>query len=241
MDIVKNLDGIVVNLVDYKDNDVIATFLTKQYGFIQVYVKGRKKISSKSYYLINEFNEIKFDLSKLNLSGLSTFKSGTSTTMLDYTNLSVEASACLMLMGELLNKIKSNNEFNHDAFYKHTKHTIHELSSDNHLYEALNKFIYQVLKINGITLVIDRCVSCANNSSIVGFDINNHGFICSDCLHENTESIISDRKVLETIYLLDSDTYKASGSSVDKTVFKLLYYYLKEDLGIYLKSGQYLY
>ena len=37
------IDGIVVNQIDYKENDQIISIINKQYGKISLYVKGYKK------------------------------------------------------------------------------------------------------------------------------------------------------------------------------------------------------
>ncbi|MEG0569772.1 MAG: recombination protein O N-terminal domain-containing protein, partial [Erysipelotrichales bacterium] len=85
--ITKDIKGIVFNILNYKDNDLIVDVFTYDYGFIQLYVKGAAKIKNKSFYIFKLFNEISFDVAKLDINGLSTYRSGSIIKVFDYTKL----------------------------------------------------------------------------------------------------------------------------------------------------------
>jgi len=245
--IINQLNGIVFNILDYKDNDVIASILCKEYGFLQVQVKGAKKQTSKSYYIMHQFNRISFDLSKLNHDGLSVYKSGSNIHVLDFTKLSYQGSTALMYISELLYKIKEMKEFDQAFFYDKVVLIIDGIQNNKEVCYLINAFIVEVLSINGIVLQLDQCGTCHARNDIIGFDYLNYGFICKDCyvkLEEiEEEKIIRNKEVLQCLYGLshwESET-SVFPDAINKQVFKLLNNYLQDNLGIYLQSGKYLY
>ena len=88
--ITKDIDAIVFNIFNYKENDTMVDVYTKEYGFMQLYVRGGQKTTSKSFFIFKIFNIISIDLSKVNLNELSMYRSGSITKVFDYTSLNYD-------------------------------------------------------------------------------------------------------------------------------------------------------
>ena len=54
------IKGIVINSIEYKENDAIITILTNEFGKVALYVKGYKKITSKNVYATQLFDYSNF-------------------------------------------------------------------------------------------------------------------------------------------------------------------------------------
>ncbi|WP_423364563.1 DNA repair protein RecO [Mycoplasma sp. P36-A1] len=240
MKITKDINGIIFDVLEYKDNDLIVSVLSKEYGFMQLYVKGGAKVTSKSFYIIKQFNEITFDVSKLNIDSLSLYKSGTNISVFDYTSLSYNQINACLLLAELFNKIKEIDNFDYVKYYDFIKKYLESIKQNNNIYYLINLFLYNTLVILGAYPIIDKCVICNNDNSIVGFDIENFGFVCKNC--QSNAYILKDKVVLTTLYEINNQELKSSSSkSSNKIIMNILTNYLSENTGVNLVSRKYIY
>lgn len=241
---IKGIEGIVIDLLDQKDNDIIASILTAEYGFIKVYVKGAKKIKNKSFYIFKAFNIIEFDLNNFNEDGISSYKSGMNIKVFDYTNLTLEQSGLVSTMIELIVKINQVYEPN-SAYYHFIKTTITLINKDNKrkTLPILNSVILKTLAILGVPLKLNKCLACDDKpNKVVAFDIDLAGFICQEHYQADHQSI-TDKKILEYLFYLNKNDYDKleTYSTYDKVVNQLLNKYLIENTGVYLNSLKYIF
>ncbi|MEG0686981.1 MAG: DNA repair protein RecO, partial [Erysipelotrichales bacterium] len=190
--ITKDIKGIVFNILNYKDNDLIVDVFTYDYGFIQLYVKGAQKIKSKSFYIFKLFNEISFDIAKMDLNGLSTYRSGSIIKVFDYTKLDYTQINCSMLISELLVKIKELKDFNIKRYYKDLQLVL-SLMLENKTLFHINYFLNKTLIILGSGLVLDECQVCGSKKEIVGFSPILSGFVCSN---DSQDDMLCDKDLL---------------------------------------------
>jgi DNA repair protein RecO len=243
--IIKALEGIVVDLLDQKDDDLIASILTKDYGLLKVYVKGAKKTKNKSFYIFKVLNIIEFDLSSLNPKGISSYKSGANIKVFNYTNLTLEQSNLVAMIIELL--VKINQVYEHDDdYYRLIKETIGLLNQDyqHQTLAILNNVLLKTLGILGVGLHLDTCLACndEHQQRVVAFDIDQAGFICQKHCQKD-HRLITDKKLLEYLFYLNHDNYEmlASYHVYHKVINQLLNKYLIENTGVYLNSLKYIF
>lgn len=241
----KNIEGIVFNIFNYQENALIVDVLTKEYGFISLCVKGGQKSSSKAFYILKMFNIITFDISKLNIEGLSNYRSAQVIEYFDYTKLDYFTMNMMMLISELLIKIKPLNDLNLTNYYQILKQIVikvNKAESDNS--SLLNLLLLETFKILGSQPILDSCMLCNKIENIKAYSYSSHGFICQECLNDNrlleNDKISYQNELLRYLYYLN----KYQIIEVDnKLKINLRYYFLNilnENTGIYLKSSQYL-
>lgn len=242
MTITKDLHGIIFNIFNYKENDLIADVFTKEYGAIQLYVKGAQKTTSKSFFIFKQFNIITFDVSKLNLKELSMYKSGEVKEVFDYTKLNYEQMNTTMLISELLVKIKHLNDYDYQNYYQELLIIISDLKTNRKPVQfILNYFLYISLKVLGSGLVLDSCYQCSKQHNIIAYDIINNGFICLACFEGNSK-YLKDQTILNYLYKLPKyEEIDDNALIYDKAIFELLIDCLKENTGVYLIASNYIY
>lgn len=242
MTITKDLHGIIFNIFNYKENDLIVDVFTKEYGIMQLYVKGGQKTTTKSFFIFRLFNVITFDVSKLNLSELSIYKSGEVNEVFDYTKLNYEQMNSTMFISELLVKIKHVADYNYKKYYQELLVIITDLKEKNKSsHFILNYFIYITLKILGSGIILNGCYHCSKQQDIIAYDILNGGFVCIDCF-DNNSKYLKDKTILNYLYKLPRYEELENNALVyDKAVFEILIDCLKENTGVYLMALKYIY
>ncbi|MDR1782256.1 MAG: DNA repair protein RecO [Bacilli bacterium] len=236
-DIIKDVRGIIINILDYKDNDVIVSFISKEYGFIQCVVRGAKKATNKNYYLIKLFNELDFDMMNYQKNELAIFKSGTIINSCDYTKLNYDNINMLMLISECLYKIRNTDVNLSFRFYEVIKLIINHLENSNNNWFFLNYFLLIILKVLGLELVLDKCIYCGSQTKIKAFSRYELGFVCNDCLNINDDELIYNKEYLEYLYNLNKHREIDITKNIEKQVFRMLSETLYDRSGILLNSA----
>ncbi|MDR3215371.1 MAG: DNA repair protein RecO [Bacilli bacterium] len=233
----KGINGIIINIVEYKDNDLIVTFLTRELGFIQTIVKGAQKKGNKSFYLISLFNELTFDVVNYQKNELSIFKSGDIINACDYTTLSLDNLNMMMLISEILYKMRNSDIVDNKDFFKLVKYVMRIIvDNNNDSWYYLNYLLLVVLNKLGVSLVLDRCIICSKQEKIVAFSNHELGFICQDCLNEFNDDLNTDQQLLSYLYNLNKHLLVRKDEINNKLVFRMLINYLHEKTGILLNS-----
>ena len=234
----KDVTGIIINILEYQENDLIVSFLTKEYGFVQCVVKGANKSSNKSFYLIKLFNELRFDMLNYRPQELAVFKSGTIINSCDYTSLKYTNLNMLMLVSESLYKIRNAEVRIDQDFYKVIALVLKQLQlneSANWFY--LNYFLLVILKLLGLELVLDRCIYCGSQSNIKSFSNYELGFVCTNCVHLLEDESNSDKEYLNYLYNLNKHQLIKVSPDIEKEVLRLLTVTLYDRSGILLNSA----
>lgn len=241
MKITKSIEGLVFHTIDYQENDLIAYVLTQEYGFMQIYVKGGQKATSKSFYIIKPMNLISFDVSKLDVDHLSTYKSGSNINLIDYTSFNYLQSSAFMLLIELLYKIRDMNHFDKVNFYCIIKIIYQNLSKNNNVLYNINILLYLILQINGLNPQLDQCIHCGASSQIKYYDIQNHGYVCLNC--KPSEFNYSDKEMLNYLFHIKEFDfeYQFNNDQIQKQVFEMFNNDLSENLGLIIKASNYIY
>ena len=238
--IIKDLDGIVFNSISYKDNDLIVDVYTHEYGFIQLYVKGAQKTSSKSFYIFKMFNIIKFDLSKIDLDNLSIYRSGSIVEVFDYTKIDYDMMNVVSFISECLIRIKELKDFDQKKYYASLIKAVADLKSKNSYLDVVNYFLLNTLDVLGAQIVLDRCCYCNQTTQIEAYDLEMNGFVCHNCI--GSSRVIKDEMFLKYLYNLNKNSIGGIlvEQSLKMRVFKLLYSIMYDNVGIQLRSYKYL-
>ena len=233
-----DVEGIIINSKDYKDNSKIIDIFTKDYGIIGVIAKGCKSLKSNLRSVTDKLTYATFTLyyKKDKLSILS------------------EAS----IINNFSNIKKDIEKISYASFLTDLSNQVYKQCEDNSLYDLL---ISALIKINenfnsliitniielkyleylGVMPNLDGCTICGSKN-VVTLSSDRGGYLCSKC-HMN-EPIVSDKAIkLVRMYTL-VDINKISKLDISKdVVFEVNSFiddYYDRYTGLYLKSKSFL-
>lgn len=177
---ITNYEGYVLKVSDYKDNDAVVTFLSKD-GILVFSAKGIKKPTSKNRSSISLLSKSRVSILEVGDKKLLTESSTLTSPKINDDYL---LSVCLMFISELNNKIIDGIDEEAfewlDALMKNLNAGISNPLTQVSIYFA------QILRILGYGLEVDKCVICGKKKDIIGISISDGGFICREDLeYEN--------------------------------------------------------
>ncbi len=229
------IKGIVINSIEYKENDAIVTILTKDFGKVALYVKGYKKITSKNVYATQLFDHSNFLFDFNPNKSIQILKSANlikqfSNIKTDYEKIAVASVIC-----EIANVVEENV---YDLLFE----ALTKLNENEQIYLVLNVYLVSMLNILGIAPFVDGCVNCNRTDNIESISIKEGGFLCSFCNRELKDEVF-ELEFLKNFRIINKTTYDVFEKVINLSLndfkltdllMKILIYYS----GIYLKSYQ---
>ncbi len=172
------INGFVLSQSDYRESDVLMQVLTKDYGIISLIAKASKKINSKNHFLpmcLYEFIiDYKDNKTIYSIHGSKLIKSY-------FEDSDIEMISFKNIICELALKNRDINTYDELCF------VFDNLNSENK-YLLGSMFISYLIKLFGITPIVDSCALC-NNTKVVSISNRHGGFLCMN--HLNGEEILS--------------------------------------------------
>ena len=168
------VNGFVLSISDYKENDCLMQVMTKEYGLLSFVGKSAKKISSKNHFLPFCLYEFIFDYKEnktiYSVHGHKLIRSY-------FDNQDLEYIAFKNIIAELALKNRDIDTYDALVF------VFDRLSGENR-YLLGSMFVSYLIKCSGITPVVDGCVVCGN-TKVVAVSDQQGGFLCIDHLGGN--------------------------------------------------------
>jgi len=181
------IKGLVLNIGDYKENDLILQVISEDKGFLSLSGKSAKKISGKQHFVnlcvyefIVDYKENKTMFSIHGSKLLDNYYEDSNLKLLSFKNILIE----------LTNKSK---ELYTEDLYKNITFVLSKMNEKN-MYLLGSMYISYLLKLHGINPVVDGCVVCSNQN-VVGVSKRLGGFVCLNHLgQEETMDVSRLRK-----------------------------------------------
>ena len=236
---IEKLEGIVVGERSYSESSKILDIFTKKYGVIGVISKGCKKMKSPLRSVSSKLTFGYFHL-YYKQDKLSTL---TSVDVID-----------------TFKEIKSDiNKISYASFLLELAFEVNKESLDTEIYSALILAIKKIdsgfdpalityilelkyLNYLGIMPVIDGCIMCGSSTSIATISSSKGGYICNECL--TNETIVSEKtiKLIRLFYLVELEKLDKLeiGNREKKEISDFLDDYYDSYSGLYLKSKKFL-
>lgn len=173
------VDGIIINVSKYKDNDAIFNILTKN-GIVTALGRGSLKLSNKTNRYTRPFIYGQFDLYTGKIGG---YKIRDCKIYTDFSSIfsGFEDLLILDFVLELTFKMLVENIF-YDGFFELLLKFLSNYSSHNN-YVLVCYYFAKMLSLNGSKLNLKECVECGSDSEIIGIDFSKGGIICKK--HQN--------------------------------------------------------
>ena len=236
---IKEIEGIIISTVDYKESSKIINIFTKTEGIVGIVARGSKRLKSNisasssvltygifhintrsrgmgnllEVDIINNFKNIKSNLLKINY-------------------------ACFLL--ELTSQVYRHD--NDNSIYKLLIDGLNKIN-DGYDENVITSIIeLKMLDYLGIRPVIDRCVSCGD-SNIITISSYKGGYLCKNCIGNEKILNIKTLKLIRMFYYIDIS--KISKIDVSNDVMREINLFIDDYYdrysGLYLKSKALLY
>ncbi len=189
--------GIVLEKIDYKDNDEILKILTKEYGVLSFIAKGVKKITNKHY--VSNFLEIEIIFDYSEHKNIFNIKN---TRIINnyHKDYDLETILLLQLGNEItLNILKDSADY--DFYYDNLINLYQNILDFNYL--AMCFFVVNILKYEGLNPIVDKCYVC-DNKKISSIYIP-YGFVCQEHKDHHNEKSITFLKKFRMINLVKNE------------------------------------
>ncbi|MGI6608245.1 MAG: DNA repair protein RecO [Erysipelotrichaceae bacterium] len=229
------VNGIIINSIEYKENDAIVTIITREFRKVALYVKGYKKITSKNVFATQLFDHSNFLFDYNPNKSIQILKSANlikqfSNIKTDYEKISVASVIC-----EIASAVEED-------IYDLVFEALDKLNETEQMYLVLNVYLVAMLNILGISPFVDGCVNCGRTDNIESISTKEGGFICSYCNKEFNDDIY-DVDFLKNFRIINKASFEVYDKllSLNLNDFKLtviLMMILINYSGIYLKSYQ---
>ena len=227
---------IVLSINQYKEKDAIITAIS-QSETITFLAKGIKDPKSKNAALNNPLTiadielmdgGFKYPVLKASKELFIPMKLGMDSTYL----------GTLLLMNEMMVHLFSDDD--KQEMFPYLEEGVVGLKKTNDWIMTLLVFIAQVIRIGGFELEVNRCVICGQKNKILAFSFIEGGFICQNCVNEETERDLTKEQMILLRNIFNSRDYHLLDSSYNKddalVLLRKTLDFLQEAFGYRLKN-----
>lgn len=191
------IEGLVLRISDYKDNDLMLQVLTKEHEILSLIGKSSKKMTSKQHFFeaclyefIIDYKDTKTIYSIHGSKLIKSFYDVNNTLLFSFKNIFFE----MILKSRGL--IEKNS-------YENTVFLLERINDDNK-YLLGSLFVSYMLELHGIKPNVDECVVC-HGKKVVGISNSLGGFLC---LEHIGSAVIRDVVTLKKIRLIVKAHFK---------------------------------
>ena len=193
------IKGIVLRIIDYKDNDQILHVLSEKDGVLSLVCKSSKKILSKRRYFEGCLYEFIVDL-KDNKNIYSIHNSKLIKSYYDLDNTLLYSFKLI-----LLEAIYKSKELYEEKMFTNLIFILDRIDINNKYLLGSLYFSY-LLNIHGIKPNVEECVIC-KNKKVVAISNKLGGFLCVDHLNGEKPSQVDALKKFRLIVLASINNY----------------------------------
>lgn len=230
------IEGIITSITQYHESDGIINILTVD-GFVSFSARGIYKIDSKLSSICQLYNYVSIDLSENRRSGYYSLKSGRILQSLKKVYENIEAMLTLGFIVELAKKTLDDD--NKTKIYNYTLLALNNVVEGNDLLTIRLVYLANIINLVGLKIDVNECVRCGSKKEIISLSFEDGGFVCRKCLsYSDTAKKPLYIKLARYIFITDiSETIKKVLPEFEsRMLFKELYGFLSEQLGLKLKS-----
>ena len=234
----KKIEGIIVNVIDYGETSKIINILTGE-GIIGAIAKGAKSIKSPLRSFTQTLTYGSFNLYYKD-DKLSTLKDVD--VINDFKNIKKDIIliSYMSFLCDLATQIMKQNQ-NEDIF-KLLISCLDKINNGLNPMVITNIYELKVLDYLGVGINLNSCAKCGSTHDIITINPDIGGYICKSCY---TNEIIYDEKTQKMIimyYIVEMNSISDLKIS-DKVIININYFintYYDRYTGLYLKSKKFL-
>ena len=186
-----NVEGIILKQSDYKENSLILSVLTKEYGKISLIAQGAKKITSKNASHILPYTKSNFLFDYIETKTIFRLKNVSTISLYRHLHEDLFASTAASVVGELCDVMSyddSDLSFLQDL-YVLTETTFTYLNDLKNVQLVLALYVSSILKLFGIQPEVDGCAICGQEK-VVTISVEDGGFLCQEHAYQHNKKNI---------------------------------------------------
>ena len=144
----------------------------------------------------------------------------------------------LLIMNEMMVHLFSDDD--KQAMFSYLEEGVIGLKKTNDWMMTLLVFMAQAIRIGGFELEVNRCVICGQKNKILAFSFIEGGFICQNCVNEETERDLTKEQMILLRNIFNSRDYHLLDSSYNQddalVLLRKTLDFLQEAFGYRLKN-----
>ena len=235
---IKNVTGVVISEVPYKENSKILNVLTPE-GVIGIVSKGCKSLKSPLRTVSEKLKFCEYTI-YYKEDGLSTLKEGTIIDNFNHIRTDLTLISYLSYITELVAQVVKQSS--NPNIYKLYISTIKKIDEGLNPMVMTNILEIKLLDYLGVPINLNECCKCGSKKNIITVDPDAGGYICTSCY---TNEIMYDEKVrnmLRKYYLVDieSITELKIKDYVIESINYFMNTYYDRYTGLYIHSKNFL-
>ena len=235
---IKNVTGVVISEVPYKENSKILNVLTPE-GVIGIVSKGCKSLKSPLRTVSEKLKYCEYTI-YYKEDGLSTLKEGTIIDNFNHIRTDLTLISYLSYITELVAQVVKQSS--NPNIYKLYISTIKKIDEGLNPMVMTNILEIKLLDYLGVPINLNECCKCGSKKNIITVDPDAGGYICTSCY---TNEIMYDEKVrnmLRKYYLVDieSITELKIKDYVIESINYFMNTYYDRYTGLYIHSKNFL-
>ncbi len=183
---------IILSITPYKEKDAIIDAISEN-GDITFLAKGIYDPKNKNAAINNsltiadvEFNEGKYKYPVL--------KAATAIENPMKVNSDLSYLSSIMYITEATKFLLQDEE--KQMIFNSLIDSVHSLKKAEQPWEILLAYTATLLRVGGYEFEVNRCVFCGTKQNIVTFSFNDGGFVCQNCIAEETEKDLNKEQML---------------------------------------------
>ena len=227
---------IVISITQYKEKDGIINAISEE-GAITFLARGIFDPKNKNAGINNNLVIADIELSEGNFK-YPTLKTCSILLTPMSVNNSLEKLASIMAIAEATKSLVQDEE--KGMLFDSLLGAVTSIKTDKDPYMTLLIYLARVLKATGYEFEVNECVFCGSKKDIITFSFKDGGFVCRNCMNEDTEKDLSNDQMLllrsafnTPDYLKTSQYYTKENSIV---VLNKFFEFISDSYGVNLKS-----
>ena len=233
------MEGIVIDVRDYRDHDALLTILRNDGAAVSVSAKGIQKVKSKNAPACQLFTKSRFYLNYKETSSIQSLKTAEIIDSFyrlreDLVKQSIATYFCELLL---------HSHFDMEEGYELLECSLKILQDEKDPIVILCLFQGIINRMHGIEMQCDGCVRCGTQNQIYAISLKDGGFVCKTCARAYDKVYPSAdlkrfRMLNKAMLMHHSILREQGGFRFDH--FEQLYAFFEEYAGISIKSIQFL-
>ncbi len=187
----KIVTGIVLGKREYEDEHIVK-ILSEGGNILSLKAKGLHNNISKNRTSLQPFNKVEVEYFAAPMdSNRGRIKRATVNS--EYTNDSELAYSAIQVMHDILYPLSTHN----NAIYSAVSNVLDSIHNGTYNFQKMLSLFILILRNEGYTPTVDKCIKCGSNQKIKGFSLYEGGLICQN--HEEGNKYNLDFSLLTKI------------------------------------------
>lgn len=170
-------DAFILKESDYRENDVLMTVLSKDYGKISFVVPGAKKPKSHNAVHIQPYSEVQLIFDYHEGKTLFRLRSAHTLSLFRRMRNDLLLSSCAGVVAEVMDALTMEKQENKEEEYALLKAAFTALDEGHDACTVLALYLGDMLRLFGSAPDVDECTACGGKA-VSALSVKHGGFLC---------------------------------------------------------------